>query len=69
MIADEVVLAFPRFNEEFLLHTDASEYAIGVVPSQEDDNQNICPITFASKTLNSAERNYATIEKELYAIV
>jgi len=32
-------------------------------------SQNGKPITFISKTLNSTERNYATNEKELYAIV
>lgn len=67
-ITKDVVLQFPCFDREFLLHTDASDYAIGAVLSQETDGD-VRPITFASKTLNKAEKNYATIEKELLAIV
>lgn len=50
-----------------MLTTDASKYAIGGVLSQGPIGQNL-PIAYASRTLNSAEGNYATIEKELLAI-
>lgn len=49
----------------FTLHTDASGYAIGAVLS----NKNGKPVAYASKALNKAEINYATIEKELLAVV
>ena len=64
MTSDKLMLHFPDFTKEFALNTDASSYAIGAVLSQDER-----PIAFASRTLNSAEQNYSTIEKELLAIV
>jgi hypothetical protein len=47
---------------------DASDFAIGVVLGQRVDKKlNI--IHYASKTLNAAQKNYATTEKEFLAVV
>lgn len=62
------ILQFPRFNEEFLVTSDASDYAVGAVLSQGKIGEDK-PICFASRTLNQAETRYATIEKELLAII
>lgn len=64
---DPPILDYPNFDKTntFHLHTDASGYAIGAVLS----NDNGKPIAYASKTLNQAETNYPTIEKELLALV
>lgn len=62
------VLIFPNFNETFIVTTDASDFAIGAVLSQGEVPHDR-PIQYFSKTLNSAQRNYSTIEKELLAIV
>ena len=61
------VLQYPDFsqNNEFILHTDASGIAIGSMLC----NSNNMPIAYASRSLNKAELNYPTIEKELLAIV
>ena len=61
------VLDYPDLRESniFNLHTDASGYAIGAVLS----NSNGKPVAYASKSLNKAESNYSTIEKELLAMV
>lgn len=61
------ILEYPNFSEnnKFHLRTDASGFAIGAVLANSNDK----PIAFASKSLNKAERNYCTIEKELLAIV
>lgn len=61
------VLEYPDFSEqnEFILQTDASNYAIGAILS----NKNGRPVSFASRTLNKSEINYPTIDKELLAIV
>lgn len=59
------VLAFPNFDQEFLVHTDASKYALGAVLSNYDTR----PVHFASRTMKPAEVNYSTIEKELLAVV
>jgi hypothetical protein len=62
------VLKFPDFTQPFVLTTDASDYAIGSILSQGDIGKDK-PIAFASRTLNTAENNYSTVEKELLAIV
>ncbi|RVW67959.1 Retrovirus-related Pol polyprotein from transposon opus [Vitis vinifera] len=47
---------------------DASDFAIGAVLGQREDGKPYV-IYYASKTLNEAQRNYTTIEKELLAVV
>lgn len=64
LLINEPILAYPDFSKPFELTTDASKFAVGAVLSQ---NQK--PISFASRTLNNAEQNYTTIERELLAIV
>ena len=52
-----------HFTKPFILTTDASSYAIGGILSQgeiEKDRH----IAYASRLLNNAEQNYATIEKK-----
>lgn len=63
------VLMFPDFSKPFYLTSDASDFAIGGVLEQLDDKNQRRPVAYASRTLNSAEQNYSTIEKELLAIV
>nr|GFA23312.1 reverse transcriptase domain-containing protein [Tanacetum cinerariifolium] len=47
---------------------DASDYAVGVVLGQRIENY-FRPIHYASKTMNQAEANYTTTEKEMLAVV
>ncbi|KAM0730356.1 Retrovirus-related Pol polyprotein from transposon 412 [Formica fusca] len=62
------VLKYPDFTQEFIVTTDASDYAIGAVLSQGKVG-NDRPIAYASRILSRAEQNYNTTEKELLAIV
>lgn len=62
------ILQYPDFSKEFLLTTDASDVALGAVLSQMQDSQDL-PISFASRVLNAAEKNYPTVKKELLAII
>lgn len=64
LITKEPILAYPDYEKQFTLTTDASNIALGAVLSQ-----NSHPICFASRTLNTHEINYSTTEKELLAIV
>lgn len=66
-LSNPPILQFPDFGEEneFILRTDASGIAIGATLS----NGNDMPVAFASRSLNKAEKNYPTIEKELLSIV
>jgi len=60
------VLNYSDFNRQFLINTDASDYAIGAVLLHGSQDQSIA---YASRILNKAEQNYNTTEKELLAIV
>ncbi|RVW67918.1 Retrovirus-related Pol polyprotein from transposon 17.6 [Vitis vinifera] len=58
----------PNWQLPFELMCDASDFAIGVVLGQREDGKPYV-IYYASKTLNEAQRNYTTTEKELLAVV
>ena len=47
---------------------DASDYDVGVVLGQRVDKK-LNVIRYASETLDNAQRNYATTEKEFLAVV
>nr|GEZ83549.1 reverse transcriptase domain-containing protein [Tanacetum cinerariifolium] len=47
---------------------DASDYAIGAILGQRIE-KHFWPIHYASKTMNQAEANYTTTEKEMLAVV
>lgn len=67
LLCKKPILQLSDFNREFVLITDASNYAIGGILSQDPLGQDL-PISYASRVPNTAEKNYATIEKELLAI-
>jgi hypothetical protein len=67
-LTSDSVLAHPRFDQQFILSTDASDYAISAILSQLHNGKER-PISFASRMLNTAERNYSTTQKELLAVV
>jgi len=47
---------------------DASDFAIGAILGQHIDNRQHV-IYYSTRTLNDAQQNYATTEKEFLAIV
>ena len=63
------VLKPPDWNKVFHVHIDASAYAIGCVLAQPHEHNMDFPISYASRQLNSAEKNYTTIEREGLAMV
>ncbi|XP_061374761.1 uncharacterized protein LOC133316984 [Gastrolobium bilobum] len=62
------VIRAPDWSIPFELMCDASNYAVGAVLAQRV-NKAPHVIAYASRTLDSAQSNYTTTEKELLAIV
>jgi transposase InsO family protein len=62
------LLSYPDFAEPFYVATDASGYGLGAVLYQTINNSTRY-ISFQSRCLNSAERNYSATRRELLAIV
>jgi hypothetical protein len=62
------VLVIPNRTNLFRLETDASQFAIGAVLSQQVDDQ-WKPVAFLSKLLSESQRNYQIYDRELMAIV
>ncbi len=55
-------------ENEFIVEVDASSYGIGGILKQKVDEKELI-VKNVSTTLNTAEKNYSTIEKEFLAIV
>ena len=68
LLINTPILQYPDYEKTFTITTDASNFAIGAVLSQNFENKEL-PIAYASRTLNEHEINYSTSEKELLAIV
>ena len=62
------ILQYPDFSKEFVLTTDASNTGLKAVLSQGPLGKDLT-VAYASRSLNKAEINYTTSEKELLAIV
>jgi hypothetical protein len=62
------ILQYPDFSKEFILTTDASNAGLEAVLFQGPLGKDF-PVAYASRSLNKAEINYTTSDKELLAIV
>ncbi|PIN14790.1 DNA-directed DNA polymerase [Handroanthus impetiginosus] len=62
------IITVPDWSLPFELMCDASDFAVGAVLGQRKDKI-FRSIYYASKTLNDAQLNYTTTEKELLAVV
>ena len=75
MIIKRPIMRFPDFKKKFRLYTDASlgdgakeqDGGLGAVLTQFDDRGREYPVSFASRTLKRAERNYSSVLLELTA--
>lgn len=68
MITEKPVLRIPDISRPFVLRTDASNIGLGAVLLQKYDEQ-FFPVSYASRKLQGAEKNYSVIEKEGLALV
>ena len=67
LIKAPIVVA-PNWGEPYEIMCNASDYVVGDVLGQRRENI-FRPIYYESKTLNEAQENYTTTEKEMLAVV
>nr|GFC79859.1 reverse transcriptase domain-containing protein [Tanacetum cinerariifolium] len=67
-LTEAPILIAPNWDQPFELMCDASDFAVRAVLGQRIE-KHFRPIHYASKTMNQAETNYTTTEKEMLAVV
>ena len=68
MLVSPPIMRSPNWELPFEIICGVSDYAIGAVLGQREDKKDFV-IYYASKTLDSAQSNYTTTEKEFLAVV
>ena len=67
-LCEAVDLHCPCADKPFIVHTDASDFAVGACLSQTVGGM-YAPISFVSAKLTDVQQRWSTIEKEAYAII
>ena len=69
LLSSPPILAFPNFEKEFILYTDASTAAISYILGQRDDRGREVVISYGGRSLRDTERRWAISELECLAMV
>jgi hypothetical protein len=64
-----LVLIHPRFDQPFVVETDASDTATSGILSQKGEDGHLHPCAYQSSKMTSTEKNYDIYDKELLSIV
>jgi len=67
-LVQEPILALPANEGQYILDTDASDFGLGAVLSQVQNNEEKV-IAYSSRTLSAAEKKYEVTRNELLGIV
>ena len=68
-LSEAPILAYPSFERDFVLETDASLSGLGAVLSQEQSDGKSHPISYVSRALAPPEKNYRITDLETLAVV
>jgi RNase H-like domain found in reverse transcriptase len=68
MLIKAPILTYPNFDQPFVIYTDASGIGLGAILFQIKENKEHV-ITYASRSLNPAEKNYSVTDQECLAVV
>ena len=63
------ILSYPDFSKEFVLDTDASNFALGAVLSQVQNDGSERVIAYGSRLMTKTERRYCATRRELLSVV
>lgn len=63
------ILAMPDFNREFILTTDASNFAVSYFLSHKDDHGRERVIEYGGNALQENQLNWSVLEMETHAII
>ena len=63
------VLAYPSFEKDFVLDTDASIQGLRAVLGQPQKDGLVHPVAYASRSLSHTEANYSITDLETLAVV
>ena len=66
---DAPILAFPNFDQEVILETDASGVGLGAILAQKQPEGTVRPIAYGSRTLQQHEKKYGATELEALGVV
>jgi RNase H-like domain found in reverse transcriptase/Integrase zinc binding domain/Chromo (CHRromatin Organisation MOdifier) domain len=68
-ITSDPVLHRPNHTKQFELEVDASQYAVGAILYQRNNEGTQHPVAYYSETLDEIQRGWEIYDRELYAIV
>ena len=69
LLINSPLLVFPDFSKPFVLETDASGAGLRAVLAQKQDDGSVHPVAYASRSLQSHEKNYGITELEGLGVV
>ena len=69
MLTKAPILSYPDFGCSFIIYTDSSGFGLGAVLSQVQSDRKEHVISYASKSMNKAEKNYPITDQECLAII
>ena len=68
-LVEALLLAYPDFEKDFVLETDARVKGLGAVLSQKQEDGRFHPVAYASRALSSQEKTYGITDLETLAVV